>query len=427
MAYLGRPGATAPLTTADIPDGIIVASDLAPNSVDSSELVDGSVDNSHLADDAVGTDELANDVVINTSGAITTTGGMTASQTATSGVGVQFTRDLASGSTDSELVLIKQDNTGDDQPALVVQQDGTGEIVKFKDGGTTAWSITNGAEIRHHGVTMLEGWSDPTTGAGIQIGFTGANIGRIQCNNRGTSTNHPIEIGTANQIYLKADGQVGIGTATPSTRVHIRGGTDCFLTVFAQSGTGTHKSGIYFGSDDGSFVTHQAGQIYCANPSNPNATMYFGVYASGLTATHYMNQGVFNGDFNDTSDRGLKDNIAPLESGALELVNALNPVKFNWKVGKCRDSENRKIGFIAQELETIIPEAVIGEDYDPDKADDHSEGHNSGKSMNNNAVVSVLTKAVQELSAKNDALEAENTALKTRMDALEARITALEG
>jgi len=115
-----------------------------------------------------------------------------------------------------------------------------------------------------------------------------------------------------------------------------------------------------------------------------------------------------------------------LESGALELVNALNPVKFNWKVGKCRDSENRKIGFIAQELETIIPEAVIGEDYDPDKADDHSEGHNGGKSMNNNAVVSVLTKAVQELSAKVATLEAIQEDSSSSNAALEARIIALE-
>ena len=38
----------------------------------------GSIDNGHLADDAVGTDELANNVVINTSGAITTTGIATA-------------------------------------------------------------------------------------------------------------------------------------------------------------------------------------------------------------------------------------------------------------------------------------------------------------------------------------------------------------
>jgi hypothetical protein len=69
MAYLGRPGATAPLTSADIPDNSITAAkivdatiaagDLAPDSVDSSELVDGSVDNSHLADDAVGIAELS--------------------------------------------------------------------------------------------------------------------------------------------------------------------------------------------------------------------------------------------------------------------------------------------------------------------------------------------------------------------------------
>ena len=57
MSYIGRKGATSPLNSGDIPDGIIIAAD--------------------LADDAVGTDELANNVVINTSGAITTTGAFT--------------------------------------------------------------------------------------------------------------------------------------------------------------------------------------------------------------------------------------------------------------------------------------------------------------------------------------------------------------
>ena len=53
MSFLGRTPSNAPLTTADIPDGIIVAADLAPNSVDSSELVDGSIDTSHIADNQV--------------------------------------------------------------------------------------------------------------------------------------------------------------------------------------------------------------------------------------------------------------------------------------------------------------------------------------------------------------------------------------
>ena len=201
---------------------------------------------------------------------------------------------------------------------------------------------------------------------------------------------------------------IGVGATSNTAALSVIGGAhgnDCMVKIYRNSGTGSHKSGIWFGSNDGTFVTSEAAFIYAANPSNPRATLYFGAYNSGMSASHYINNAIFTGDFNDTSDRGLKDNIAPLESGALELINALNPVKFNWKAGKCRDSENRKIGFIAQELETIIPEAVIGEDYDPDKADDHSEGHNGGKSMNNNAVVSVLTKAVQELSAKVTALE----------------------
>jgi len=113
MAYLGRKGASAPVTAADIPDNSITAAKIvegtitvgdigtdavgtdeiandavdsqhyaagsidgehiANDVVDSQHYVAGSIDNEHLADDAVGTDELANDVVISTSGAITTT------------------------------------------------------------------------------------------------------------------------------------------------------------------------------------------------------------------------------------------------------------------------------------------------------------------------------------------------------------------
>ena len=72
MAYLGRKGATAPLTSADIPDNsitsakivadTIAAGDLAPNSVDSSELVDGSIDTSHIGANQVTAAKVAADV-----------------------------------------------------------------------------------------------------------------------------------------------------------------------------------------------------------------------------------------------------------------------------------------------------------------------------------------------------------------------------
>ena len=67
MAYLGRRGALAPVTSADIPD----------NSITAAKIVADTIAAGDIADDAVGTAELANDVVINTSGAIAGTGGLT--------------------------------------------------------------------------------------------------------------------------------------------------------------------------------------------------------------------------------------------------------------------------------------------------------------------------------------------------------------
>jgi hypothetical protein len=61
--------------TGDVTGGTALT--IANDAVDSQHYAAGSIDNEHLADDAVGSDELANDVVINTSGAITTTGALT--------------------------------------------------------------------------------------------------------------------------------------------------------------------------------------------------------------------------------------------------------------------------------------------------------------------------------------------------------------
>ncbi|WP_173202612.1 tail fiber domain-containing protein [Sphingopyxis sp. BSNA05] len=54
-----------------------------------------------------------------------------------------------------------------------------------------------------------------------------------------------------------------------------------------------------------------------------------------------------------TSDRRLKSNIRPLEEGE-SIVAGLRPVRFNWKKG-----DKPSIGFIAQEVEDVLPEAVI--------------------------------------------------------------------
>ena len=99
------------------------------------------------------------------------------------------------------------------------------------------------------------------------------------------------------------------------------------------------------------------------------------------------------------SDVRLKTDITPLSSG-LDKVLQLNPVTFKWKdlnVG----GQYTDMGFIAQEVEPIIPEVV-------------RQGQDGWYSLNTQNITAVLTKAIQELSAKNAALEARLAALESR-------------
>jgi hypothetical protein len=93
------------------------------------------------------------------------------------------------------------------------------------------------------------------------------------------------------------------------------------------------------------------------------------------------------------SDGRLKTNICNLTYGLCD-VRKLNPVSFDWNE-KERETRgyNKQIGFIAQEVEPIIPEAV------GQRAD------NGEYSLSVDKIIPVLTKALQELSAKFDAQE----------------------
>jgi hypothetical protein len=99
--------------------------------------------------------------------------------------------------------------------------------------------------------------------------------------------------------------------------------------------------------------------------------------------------------FNTSSDARLKNILG--EAKGLEVVNALNPVNFEWKSdGKIQD------GLIAQEVEKVFPEAV-------------SEPELKGEwySVDYSKLVTPLIKAMQEQ--------------QTIIEDLKARITTLEG
>jgi Chaperone of endosialidase len=100
--------------------------------------------------------------------------------------------------------------------------------------------------------------------------------------------------------------------------------------------------------------------------------------------------------YNTSSDYRLKENIAPMV-GALDTVAQLKPVTYKWK----SDGSDGQ-GFIAHELQAVIPDCVTGE---KDAVDE--EGNPVYQGIDTSFLVATLTAAIQELSAKVAELEAK--------------------
>ena len=102
--------------------------------------------------------------------------------------------------------------------------------------------------------------------------------------------------------------------------------------------------------------------------------------------------------FNTTSDYRLKKNIRPM-TGGLALVSSLRPVNYQWEANDF-DGE----GFIAHELQDLIPLAVAGV-----KDDVNADGSIKAQGVDLSKVVPHLVCALQELNAKFDAYVASHS------------------
>ena len=112
-----------------------------------------------------------------------------------------------------------------------------------------------------------------------------------------------------------------------------------------------------------------------------------------VTGTH--------GSYHTSSDSRGKENVVTLDSGLAELIQ-LRPVKFNFKESQLL-GVNTRFGFIAQEIETILPEVVFTAP-DPEEGVEPPEILNV-KSIEDMQIISVIVKAVQELKAEIDELK----------------------
>ena len=105
-----------------------------------------------------------------------------------------------------------------------------------------------------------------------------------------------------------------------------------------------------------------------------------------------------------SSDERLKTNIKPTKVNALDMLNNIEMVEFNWK----KDGKFEKIGAIAQQVQSV-EESLIVHDMD-DK-----QTYNDYLRIKYYDTIPYLIKAVQELSGENDNL-------KLRLQKLEDKI-----
>jgi hypothetical protein len=83
--------------------------------------------------------------------------------------------------------------------------------------------------------------------------------------------------------------------------------------------------------------------------------------------------------------------------GALDRIDALKPVNFAWK-----SDGTRVDGFLAHELQEVIPEAVTGE---KDAVDE--EGNPVYQGIDQSKVVPLLVGAIQELKKEIELLKSQ--------------------
>jgi len=200
---------------------------------------------------------------------------------------------------------------------------------------------------------------------------TSTKIGYLSA--EGTGTQMVLRTVNTERMRIDSSGNVGIGTNSPSSRLTIKQSADAGaggLTLVRQANTNNWQA-----------VVASTNDLYL-------------IY-NGTDRGYFSNS---TGAYTSISDRRLKKNIVSINYGLNEIL-ALRSVSYN--MNEQEDTSVKTLGFIAQEVQEVLPESVF-------------EMRSGMFGMDKSAIVPVLVKAIQEQQAIITVLTARITALEAK-------------
>ncbi|MCD6024206.1 MAG: type sorting protein [Fibrobacteria bacterium] len=299
------------------------------------------------------------------------------------------------------------------QDVNMVSNTSAGELVHIENTGNDYKALVSATSGSNNG------------GLGISVGYYGSASGWSGINNS-------VSLGSYGSAY-GYEGSIGIGDDGWSqglnhTTYAGSGGYNYGVKSGINAGDNANSYGLYSTVYGGTYGYHYG--LYVDTWADAYAYTY-GVYSSagnGGVADAYA--GWFNGDVAVTgscnpcspSDVMFKKNVRDYRGG-LGKILALKPRAYEMRTDEFKDRMNlgkgTKVGFIAQEVEQVMPELVHTLSAPPKLSIEEQKQKvkkepTKFRAMNYNELVPVLVQAMQEQQAQIEAMKTELAALKAR-------------
>ena len=215
---------------------------------------------------------------------------------------------------------------------------------------TAVEAIPNGTNTNSSFTTYNN--SDPTNASFIQIGARDVTDGRIESGRRGSGTFLPMTFhtGGSERVRIDTSGNVGIGTSSPGSKLDVNGE----LRATSTRGAGSGQDAVWL-TASGVTTTLLLGDSVNSGNGIVQYDRSLGntLVRSGGSGGVVLNAGATS--WVAASDERIKDIIEPI-TNAVEKVVSLRAV-----IGKYKSDEKgtRRSFLIAQDVQSVLPEAVI--------------------------------------------------------------------